>query len=100
MKKILITSILLFGGSAFAQNKDTSYTLVSPITYFDADGNAFMVANKYDHIPTSEDTIQIILCGSDVAIKMMNEYHKTNQLSQPLPTIPARKKIHYKKHEK
>lgn len=55
---VLITSISLFG--IFIFNKDNKPKTMYQIEYiaYDSVGNIYHVIKRYDHLPTSEDSVE------------------------------------------
>jgi len=71
MKLLLLISLLVFS-KAIAQNKDSIYRLES-IPVYDQDGNMMAYAQKYDHVPTPEDTASFLLKGHGIITREWKE---------------------------
>ena len=89
MKTLLATLLVLVSLSASAQTKDT-FELRSFPTY-DEFGNYYAVINRYDHIPTTQDSLTFKI-ESEKAIDKMIEENKVKYQITPAPVKKKSKK--------
>lgn len=92
MKQIVTTAIILLGAltPTLAQIESKPIYKLESISYYDENGNLYMVEKYLDHLPTHEDSIAFKIASDKEVRSMMDS---TRKALAPKP----RKKTYLKK---